>query len=208
MTSENTVQGILEHWKSVGIPEYAQFDNGAVFHCPNNPDSIGNVSKLCLSLGVIPIFVPPHEFGFQAAIESYNGRWERAVWNRFTFKNIKEIQTQSNLYVNAVKEKIETKRETMPTRQIIDKKWKFDEKINKNGTMIFIRRTDEHGYAKVMGHLWELDESWTHKLIRATIDLKNNIITFHKLRRKEPHNHLYIGYAEYRLPIKKSSMLK
>jgi hypothetical protein len=81
MTAENTVQGIMEHWKEVGVPEYAQFDKGTVFHGPNHPDSIGSVSKLCFSLGVIPIFVPPHEFGFQAAIESYNGRWERAVWN-------------------------------------------------------------------------------------------------------------------------------
>jgi hypothetical protein len=58
MTAENTVQGILEYWKKVGVPEYVQFDNGTVFHGPNNPDSIGNVSKLCFSLGVFPIFVP------------------------------------------------------------------------------------------------------------------------------------------------------
>jgi transposase-like protein len=202
MTAENTVHGIIEHWKKVGVPEYAQFDNGTVFHGPNNPDSIGNVSKLCLSLGVIPIFVPPHEFGFQAAIESYNGRWERAVWNRFMFKNIEEIQFQSDLYLNAVKEK--TKIQPEATRKIIDKKWKFDAKMCKNeGTMIFIRRTDNKGRAKIMGHLWELDENWTLRLIRATVDLKKHLITFHKLRKKEPNNHRYIGSAEYKLPLRK-----
>jgi hypothetical protein len=154
-------------------------------------------------LGVIPIFVPPHEFGFQAAIESYNGRWERAVWNRFNFKNIQEIQTQSDRYVNAVKEKIETKMELADRRKIIDKSWKFSNKIQEKGTIIFIRRTDNNGCAKVMGHLWELDKNWTHRLFRATVDLKNHIILFHKLRRKDPHNHSYIGSAEYHLPLRK-----
>jgi hypothetical protein len=76
MTAENTAQNIMEHWKKFGIPDYAQFDNGTVFHGPNNPDSIGSVSKLCFRLGMPPVFVPPHEFGFQSAIESYNGRWK------------------------------------------------------------------------------------------------------------------------------------
>jgi transposase-like protein len=203
MTSENTVQNIIEHWRNVGVPEYAQFDNGTVFHGPNNPDSIGNVSKLCLSLGVIPIFVPPHEFGFQAAIESYNGRWERAVWKRFNFKNIKDIQTQSDRYVNTVNEKKETTRELDYSRKIINKNWNFNNKITEKGTIIFIRRTDNKGRAKIMGHLWELDEKWTLRLIRATVDLKNHLIHFHKLTKKEPYNHQYIGYAQYQLPKRK-----
>jgi transposase-like protein len=203
MTAENTVQAIIEHGRNVGVPEYAPFDNGTVFHGPNNPDSIGNVSKLCLSLGVIPIFVPPHEFGFQAAIESDNGRGERAVWNRFTFKNIYQIQTQSDLYINAVREKKETKREVENSRKMINKNWNFSKKIPEKGTMIFIRRTDNKGRAKVMGHLWELDKNWTLRLIRATVDLENHLILFHKLRKKEPQNHCYIGTAEYHLPWRK-----
>ncbi|MDR0335907.1 MAG: hypothetical protein LBI18_02345 [Planctomycetaceae bacterium] len=149
--------------------------------------------------------MPPHEFGFQAAIESYNGRWERAVWNRFHFKNINEIQTQSDHYVYAVKEKIETTIKLAETRKIIDKNWKFSNKIPQKGTIIFIRRTDNKGRVKVMGHLWQLDENWTTRLIRATVDLKNHMILFHKLRRKDPFNHAYIGYAEYLLPTRKSS---
>ncbi|MDR0336564.1 MAG: hypothetical protein LBI18_05685 [Planctomycetaceae bacterium] len=205
MTAENTVQGIIEHGRKVGVPEYAQFDNGTVFHGPNNPDSIGSVSKLCLSLGVIPIFVPPHEFGFQANVERYNGLWQRGVWDRFHFKNINEIQTQSERYVQAVKEKIETKIKLADTRKIIDKNWKFSNKIPQKGTIIFIRRTDNKGRVKVMGHLWQLDENWTTRLIRATVYLKNHMILFHKLRRKDPFNHDYIGYAEYLLPTRKSS---
>jgi hypothetical protein len=87
---------------------------------------------------------------------------------------------------------------------MINKNWKFNNKTEKNGTIIFLRRTDNNGGTKVMGHLWKLDENGTHRLVRATVDLKNNIILFHKLRRKDPHHHPYIGYAEYHLPLRKS----
>ena len=50
-----------------------------------HPDAIGRVMRLCLSLGVVPVFVPPRETGFQAMIEGYNGRWQAKVWARFTF---------------------------------------------------------------------------------------------------------------------------
>jgi hypothetical protein len=51
------------------------------------------------------------------------------------------------------------KNENDATRQVIDKKWAFNSKIIEAGTMIFIRRTDNDGYVKIMGHQWELDEN-------------------------------------------------
>ncbi|MDR0335738.1 MAG: hypothetical protein LBI18_01470, partial [Planctomycetaceae bacterium] len=41
-----------------------------------------------------------------------------------------------------------------------------------------------------MGHLWERDKNWTIRLIRATVDLKNHVRYFHKLRKKEPYLNL------------------
>ncbi|MDR1493068.1 MAG: hypothetical protein LBT05_10145 [Planctomycetaceae bacterium] len=100
--------------------------NGLVFYGSHWADSLGKVIRFCLSLGVTPVFTPPHETGFQAAIESYNGRWQRAVWNRFTFCNLKEIQTQSERYVNAVHEKNAKQINAAPTRWLIDEHWQLD----------------------------------------------------------------------------------
>jgi hypothetical protein len=53
---------------------YAQFDNDPLFEGPQiHPDTIGRVARACLGLGVVPVFVPPRETGFQAAIEGFNG---------------------------------------------------------------------------------------------------------------------------------------
>jgi len=39
--------------------------------------------RTCLRLDVTPVFAPPRESGFQAAIENFNGRWQAKVWARF-----------------------------------------------------------------------------------------------------------------------------
>lgn len=55
-------------WRKHGLPAFAQFDNDVRFQGGHNhPDVIGRVMRLCLSLGVTPVFAPPLETGFQAA---------------------------------------------------------------------------------------------------------------------------------------------
>jgi hypothetical protein len=76
------------------LPDYAQFDNSTIFQGSRKPDSLGKVIRFCLILGVVPVFVPLHETGFQASIESYNGRWQRGVWQRFHFDNLRAVQQQ------------------------------------------------------------------------------------------------------------------
>ena len=74
VTAVFTVESLTAHWREVGLPRYAQFDNAMIFQGTHRyPDALGRVIRLCLSLGVVPVFVPPREMGFQAMIESYNG---------------------------------------------------------------------------------------------------------------------------------------
>ena len=81
ITAKITVDSLLTHWREVGLPAYAKFDNDTVFQgAHQHPDAFGRVIRLCLSLGVTPIFAPPRETGFQADIESFNGRWQTGVW--------------------------------------------------------------------------------------------------------------------------------
>ena len=72
VTAAWVVEALIEHWRGVGLPSYAQFDNDTIFTGPHtHPDTIGRVMRLCLSLGVVPVFAPPRETGFQAMIENY-----------------------------------------------------------------------------------------------------------------------------------------
>ena len=63
----------------------------------------GGILPFCLSLGVVPVFVPPREPGFQAMIEGYNGQWQAKVWARFTHGSLVEVQERSSRYVAALR---------------------------------------------------------------------------------------------------------
>jgi putative transposase len=80
VTARFTVAALTAHWRAVGLPHYAQFDNDSIFRGTHNSTvALGRVIRLCLSLGVTPVFVPPGEVGFQAMVEGYNGWWQAKV---------------------------------------------------------------------------------------------------------------------------------
>ena len=84
VTAQTSVETLLGHGRQVGLPGYAPFDNDTRFQGPRmDPDSLGRVIRLCLQWGVTPVFAPPLERGFQAAIESFNGRWQGKGGARF-----------------------------------------------------------------------------------------------------------------------------
>src|SRR6185436_4580079 len=98
----NVRENVLAHWRAEGLPTYVQFDNDTRFQGPHqHADVISSVMRQCLSLGVVPVFVPPRESGFQAAIESFNGRWQAKVWTRFVHGSLPALQAQSARYVAA-----------------------------------------------------------------------------------------------------------
>jgi len=203
MRAENTVQNLISFWKQFGVPDYAQFDNSTVFQGSRKPDSLGKVIRFCLSLGVVPVFAPPHETGFQASIESYNGRWQRGVWQRFHFENLRAVQSQSAKYVEATRAKNASRRDATPTRWEFPKDWTLDYQKHPQGKVIFIRRANNQGQVEVLGHRWILSGAVAHRLVRAEVDLTNNTIDFYRLRRREPEEQTHLATAEYRLPKKK-----
>src|SRR3954462_14013020 len=88
-------------------PHYAQFDNDTLFQGPHQYiDAVGRVVRLCLQLAVTPIFTPPRETGFQAAIENYNGRWQTKVWSRFQHRDLAQLRERSTAYVQALRVRV------------------------------------------------------------------------------------------------------
>jgi hypothetical protein len=203
MTAENTVQKMIEHWREVGLPDYAQFDNSMVFQGGMLPDTIGKVIRCCLSLNVTPVFVPPRETGFQASVESYNGRWQQAVWKRFHFDRLPAVQKQSQKYVEAIRNKNRKRQEGAPTRWQFTKDWTLDYSVKPKGMIIFIRRTTDDEYVEAMGHWWKVPGAGAHKLVRVDVNLTKGTMAFYRLRRREPKIHEQLATAKYKLPNKK-----
>ena len=89
-------------------------------------DALGRVIRLCLSLAVVPVFVPPREMGFQAMIESYNGWWQARVWSRFQHANLGDLQQRSSRHVRALWRHRAARLEAAPKRRPFPAGWELD----------------------------------------------------------------------------------
>jgi hypothetical protein len=201
VTAAMTVQSLTEHWRAVGLPGYAQFDNDMIFHGTHRyPDALGRVIRLCLSLDVVPVFVPPREMGFQAMIESYNGWWQAKVWSRFEHKDLGDLQGHSQKYVAALLKQRAARVEAAPDRRPFPADWQLNLKKRPSGRMVYLRRSNPSSAVALLGKTWPLGQVWANRLVRCEVDLDGEKIRFFPLRRKEPTSQPQILEVDYRLP--------
>ncbi len=201
ISAKDVVVALADHWHEWGLPDYAQFDNATVFQGPHqHQDVVGRVMRLCLSLGVVPVFVTPREMGFQASIEGYNGKWQAKVWGRFEHASLEALQGQSSKYVTAHRARTAKRRESAPTRQRIPLAWELDLQAHPQGRMVYIRRTSQRGEASVLGHSFEVDDKWKGRLVRCEVLLNEALMRFYRLRRREPQEQPLLNEVPYELP--------
>ena len=185
LTTDAVLACLINHWQKHGLPQYAQFDKAPLFQgAITYADKLGRVVRLCLQLGVIPVFAPPRETGFQAAIESYNARWQAKVWHRFEHADMPALNHRSAAYVEACEVKAQDRvAAAKHLRRSFPEAFVFDAKAPLKDTVIFIRRSDGEGQVTVMGRRYEVSEDWQHRLVRAEVDFTQREIKFFALRR-------------------------
>lgn len=194
---------LLSHWRQFGLPDYAQFDNGNVFQGPHqHPDSVGSVTRLCLSLQVTPVFAVPREFGIQSSIESYNSRWQQKVWQRFHVNSFAELTGYSARYVAAVRQKNRQRHEASPSRRLFPADWSEPTHLQRSGCLLFLRRTSGQGHIDLLGHDFFVSATWPNRLVRCEVDLSADVIRVYGLRRQEPDQQRLLCEWKYRLPDK------
>jgi len=204
VTAKFAVDCALARWRTVGLPRYAQFDNDTGFQGAHQwPDTFGRVTRVCLSLGVVPVFAPPRETGFQAAIENYNGRWQAKVWARFTHESLEGLEAQSGRYVAASRLRAAARIEAAPARRPFPEVWALDLQAAPRGRIIYLRRTGAAGGVELLGRRFEVDATWPHRLVRAEVDLDAGQIRFYALRRRDPAHQPLLREVAYKMPRKR-----
>jgi len=197
------VSCLLTRWCAIGLPHYAQFDNDTRFQGAHQfADTVGRVSRLCLALGVIPVFAPPLEHGFQNLIEGFNALWQSKVWQRFYFVDLPSLQSHSRLYVRAHRQRTVSRRETAPPRRSFPKDWHFDLTLPLSGTLIYLRRTDSKGNVHLLGRRFAVDPLWLHRLVRCEIHFDLQCIRYYALRRRDPSDQPLLAQISYQHPNK------
>src|SRR5262249_44429434 len=200
VTSAAICDSLVEFWRGFGLPGYRQFGNDTILPGSHaHPGLAGRVSRLCLSLRVVPVFVPPRETGFQAAIESYNGSWQQRVWLRFRHSSLEDLCGRSTRHVAALRRHRAQRIEAAPARRRFPRSWEMDLHRPLRGRIIYLRRTNGSGQADVLGQTVAADPPWLNRLVRAEVHLDGGTITFYRLRRREPTDQPVLCVVEHRV---------
>jgi hypothetical protein len=201
LRSGEVVQAIEAHWRAVGRPGYAQFDNDARFiGGASVPDSIGLVIRFCLANAVVPVFAPPRETGFQAAIEAFNGRWQRKLWARFWDPSLETLQARSAAYIAASRQRSAARIDDAPARPAMPTDRAVDRHQPVSGRLVFLRRTSDRGTLTILNRRYPVDPRWAHRLVRAELDIDAHRIDIFALRRRSPDDQPLITQLEYTPP--------
>jgi len=203
LSAKRTVSCLLGRWQRDGLPSYAQFDNDTVFQGAHQfADTVGRVSRLCLALGVIPVFVPPLEHGMQNPIEGFNALWQAKVWQRHHVRNMDELQARSDAYIAAHRARSHQAAEAAPLRRAMPKRFALDLHAPLRGQMAFIRRTNENGYARLLGQRFAVSRNWLNRLVRCEVDFDHHCIRCFALRRRAPTEQSLLATLAYHRPNK------
>jgi transposase InsO family protein len=85
---DSIVQALMTTWRHIGVPDFLQLDNELSFQGSNRyPHSLGKVLKLCLAVGVQPVFIPAGEPWRNGMIERFNGTFDTNFFRSERFAN-------------------------------------------------------------------------------------------------------------------------
>lgn len=198
LSAKGCVPCLLGRWQRDGLPAYAQYDNDSVFQGAHQfPNAVGRISRLGLALGIIPVFVPPLEHGMQNLLESFNGLWQAKVWQRYRVGSVSELQARSDAYIAAHRARTAELAASAPPRRPMPGHFELDLNAPLRGQIIFIRRTDERGYAHLLGQRFAISPNWPHRLVRCEVDFDHHCIRCFALSRRAPSQQPLLNTIPY-----------
>jgi putative transposase len=182
---------LVYSWQTLGIPWYVQFDNELSFRGSNRyPRTFGEVIKLCLYVGVEPIFVPESEPWRQGIIERFNDVYDKTFFRSQFFENFEHLREESAVFeqfhnqnhrYNKLSGRTPWVVHTTVSRRLIPKSDHLQEKAIPftDGKVSFVRLTDHRGCARFFTETFEVDKDLPYQYVKGTIDTKANLLKFH-----------------------------
>jgi hypothetical protein len=68
------------------------------------------------------------------------------------------------------------------------------------GVIVFLRRTNGRGAVEILGHAFDVDRNWLHRLVRSEVDLDRDANRFYALRPRVPQEQPLLNQVHSELP--------
>jgi transposase-like protein len=178
-TMDNVIEFMLDCWTKNAIPNYLQMDNGASFIGDLiHPRHFSRVVRLCLHLGVEPVFIAPSKPWMNGTIEDFNGDFGQKLWEREQWTDLEHIRRESKTFLMRHNNRQDWKYRKTDLEAILHRKLPEDFEIGTDslsiteGKVHFIRQVKGDGTISVLNENFDVGESLAYEYVWATIDTK------------------------------------
>jgi putative transposase len=187
---EAIVDGMLRSWDYLGLPDFLQMDNMLSTHGSHrHPHSFGLVIRLCLLLGVQPIFIPLREPWRNAIIERFNDDFDKRFFRSQFFAKFQQVYDQAIKYelFHDTKHRYSTLGGHTPEQYCtgierrLPKSFKLPDKLSiASGYVHLIRFIRSNRTLDIFGEKFPMPMDVEYEYVRATIDTtKEKLFVYH-----------------------------
>jgi len=187
--SNNVISALIEVWKTLGIPFYCQFDNQEVFKgSTRRPRWFSRIIRLCLSLGIEPVFVPFSEPWRMAEIEHFNDVWDKIFFRAQYFQSLEHLSIEekkfesfhNNNHCYSILKGLTPKafEERLAFKpNLLDQDFKISKvEYQTEGKIHLIRFVRSDNILNIFGEKFFVKPSCQYEYVKATIDLKEEVM--------------------------------
>jgi hypothetical protein len=171
---------LVAAWQTIGLPKLLQIDNEATFCGGHRHKRVfSQVVRLCLSLGVEVMFIPVYSPRKNGVIESFNGDWVQAFWQREQFRDLAHVQAESPIFEHWYRTRYEppSLKGLTPTEAragfvpcLLPADFPLAERLPLTaGKVHFIRLVNSQGQIKVLNETWLADEKLAGEYVWVTL---------------------------------------
>lgn len=179
VSTQAVLASLEQRWRQRGRPAFLQCDNDTIFSGAHAQRRyLGRLVHWCLCAGVVPVFTPPRELGFQAAIEAYNRRWQERVWQRWRHPNLRSLQRRSAAFISAYNAR--------PRPTVARRPWERIVREPQHHRVVLLRRLDAGGQVELLAQRLRVAPAWANRLVRCEVDVAAQRVRFYGLRRRDP----------------------
>jgi transposase InsO family protein len=179
-------------WQQLGLPEQVQFDNGREF-CGFGQAArfLSRVIRLCLRLGVEPVFIPKGKPQYNGSVENFNGWFQPLLLSR-PFRRPGDVRRElRRLMVTVNEQHVHAKLGGCTSTQYRGgkqlRKLPANFTIDKHqlpiaaGKVTFIRLVSGHGTVRILGQSFKVGKRLKFQYVKVTIYTKyQRLKVYHK----------------------------
>ncbi len=186
-SSISIVTALIDFWKSYSMPDFLQMDNELSFRGSNRyPRSLGFVLRLVLSLGIIPIFIPPAEPWRNGIVEKFNHNMLKYFFSTQKFKDLqdtkekaKEFSTFHNQHHRYSSQSGKTPNDLVSRSSIykLTKEIDLDKPIPLlEGRIIFIRFIRSDNVLKILNTKFQVNKKLSYTYVIAEVFIEKHVL--------------------------------